>query len=106
METFDELVHLARRGKRGFIEHVQAFLSSVGPPPFSKMTLERRGLHAGVSKLVGCARCRRESFDLVPLRFGTLTDDGKGRRLTCPGDTIQAHDPLAAQEYLIYSLAL
>src|ERR1700677_3443903 len=106
METLDELVHLARGGKRGLIEHIQALLSSLGLRPFRKVTLESRGLHTRLSQLVCRARCRRESFDLVPLRFGTLADDGKGRRLTCPGDTIQAHDLLAAQEYLIYSLAL
>ncbi len=106
METLDELVHLARGGKRGLIEHIQALLSSLGLRTFRKVPLESRGLHTRFSQLVCRARCRRESFDLVPLRFGTFTDDGEGRRLTCPSDTIQTHDLLATQEYLIDRLAL
>ena len=69
-----------------------------GCVPFCKMTLESWSLHGagGLSKLVGRARCRRESFDLVPLRFGTFTDHGEGRRpYLRPGETIQAHDLLA-----------
>ena len=31
---------------------------------------------------------------------------GEGRRLTCPGDTVQAHDLLATQDYLIDCLTL
>ncbi len=75
-EALDELMHLARRRKRGFVEDIQALLSRVGLCAFRKVTLESRGLHAGLGQLVCCARCRSESLDLVPLRFGTFTDHG------------------------------
>ena len=106
METFDELVHLARRGKRGFIEHIQALLSSVGLRPFRKVSLESRGLRAGLSKPVGCARRRRESFHLVPLRFGTFAYDSERRCFSCPGNAIQPDNLLSTDEDLIHRFAL
>src|SRR5271170_6530563 len=90
METFDELVHLASRGKRRLIEHIQTLLASIGLHSFGKVTLESRGLHAGLSELVCRARCRRESFDSVALRFGTLADNGQRRCFSRTGDTVES----------------
>jgi hypothetical protein len=52
METFDELVHLARGCKRRLVEHIQALFSFVWLHPFSKVMLESRSLHASLCKLV------------------------------------------------------
>src|SRR5580658_8755907 len=106
MKTFDEIMHLARGRKRGLIEHIQTLLSSVGLHPFGKMMLESRSLHASLSKLVRCARCRRKPLDPVALGFSALADDGERRCLTCAGNTIEAHNLLTAQENIIHRFAL
>jgi hypothetical protein len=95
METFDELVHLSSRGKRRLVEHIQPLLSGVGLRPFRKVTLESRGLHAGLSKLVCRARCRRKPLNPVALRFGTLTDDSERRCLSSARTSRSMFPPFA-----------
>src|ERR1019366_6213215 len=56
MKPFDELVHLARRGKRRLVEHIQSFLACVRLLSPRKMALQRRGLEAGLGQLLRRAR--------------------------------------------------
>ena len=52
MKPFDELVHLARRGKRRLVEHIELLLTCVRLLSLRKMALQSRGLYARLGQLL------------------------------------------------------
>src|ERR1035441_2809634 len=106
MKPFDELVHLARRGKRRLVEHIESFLACVWLLSPRKMALQRRGLDAGLGQLLRRARGWSKTFDLVTFGLGSFPDYGQCRRLASTGDSIQANDLLAPHKNVIDHLPL
>src|ERR1019366_1171267 len=106
MKPFDELVHLARRGKRRLVEDIEPLLTCVRPLSPRKMALQRRGLDAGLGQLLRRARGGSKPFDLVTFGLHSFSDHCQGSRLTSASDSIQANDLLAAYKDVIDHLAL
>src|SRR5208337_5146899 len=89
MKPFDELVHLARRGKRRLVEYIERFLTCVRLLSPRKMALQRRGLDAGLGQLLRRARRGSETFDLVAFGLHSFPDHRQGRCLARTSESIQ-----------------
>src|SRR5712692_10583725 len=70
------------------------------------MPLQRAGLDAGLSQLLGRACGGRESFDLIAVSLGRLADSRQGRRLPRAGDAVEGQDLIVTREDLVHGGAL
>ena len=106
MKPFDELVHLARRGKRRLVEHIEPLLTCVRLLSPRKMGLQSRGLDAGLGQLLRRARRGSKTFDLVAFGLHSFPDHRQGSRFASASDSIQANDLLAPHKNVIDHLPL
>ena len=70
------------------------------------MRLQGHGLDAGLGQRLRRAGRGRKAFHLVPVPLHALAHHGQRRRLARACDSIQAHDLLAGEKYLVDRLAL
>jgi hypothetical protein len=106
MQAPDKLVHLFGGRKRTLVHHIKPVLSRIHALASGKMRLQGHGLDPGIGQRLRRAGRGREAFHLVPVPLRALADDGQRRRLARARDSIQTHDLLAGEKYLIDRLAL
>ena len=98
MEPVHKLMQLPGRCQRGFVEHIEPLLASIGLLATCQMLLERRCLHACLGELLRRAGRWRETFDLVSLGLRAFADHGQRCCLARACNAVQSRQSSRAKE--------
>lgn len=106
VKAFDEFVHLARGGERGFVEHVQGLRARVLLFTACKVPLQGRSFNSRLGQFLRRAGGGRKPFDAIAFCLGAFADHSQRCRLTRASHTLQPDELLARKEDFIDSSEL
>ncbi len=75
-QSMQKLIHLPAARQTRLIDNVEMFLAALSSIGSCQMMLKRARSDAGIFKLLGSARCRRQAFYQVAFAFGGFSDCG------------------------------